>query len=106
MKWKKNMHRTIRAITCNEHYTGVFWNSLRLATQCSARTFINLITNLQHRQVGLLLPVAGLLGVEKRSSSVESPNKSELGLALTGAAGNLIFLGFEENSSSSSSSFS
>ena len=54
----------------------------------------------------LLLPVGGLLGVEKRSSSVESPNKSELGLALTGAAKIFFPLGLEENSSSSSSSFS
>jgi len=56
--------------------------------------------------VALLLPVGGLLGAEKRSSSVESLNKSELGLALAGAAKTLFPLGFEENSSSSSSSFS
>jgi len=54
--------------------------------------------------VGLLLPGGGLLGVEKRSSSVESLNKSELGLALAGAAKTLFLLGFEVNSSSSSSS--
>lgn len=49
----------------------------------------------------------GFAGAEKRSSSVESPNKSELGLAL--AAGAIGFgaigfavLGFEENNSSSS----
>ena len=47
--------------------------------------------------------MGGLLGAEKRSSSVESPNKSELGLAFTGAEICLILLGFEENSSSSSS---
>ena len=56
--------------------------------------------------MGLLLPVGGLLGVEKRSSSVESPNKSELGLALTAAAKIFFPLGLEENSSSSSSFFS
>ena len=56
--------------------------------------------------MGLLLPVGGLLGVENRSSSVESPNKSELGLALTGAAKTFFLWGLEENSSSSSSSFS
>ena len=56
--------------------------------------------------MGLLLPGGGLLGVEKRSSSVESLNKSELGLALAGAAKTLFLLGFEVNNSSSSSSFS
>ena len=54
-------------------------------------------------RVCLLLPGGGWLGAEKRSSSVESPNKFELGLALTGAANCLIPLGLEENSSSSSS---
>ena len=49
----------------------------------------------------------GFAGAEKRSSSVESPNKSELGLALAagtigfGAIG-FVVLGFEENNSSSS----
>ena len=53
--------------------------------------------------MGFLLPVGGLLGVEKRSSSVESPNKSELGLALAGAATIFVLLGFDEKSSSASS---
>lgn len=49
----------------------------------------------------------GFAGAEKRSSSVESPNKSELGLALAaGAIGfgaiGFVVLGFEENNSSSS----
>lgn len=51
----------------------------------------------------------GFAGTEKRSSSVESPNKSELGLALAaGAIGfgaiGFVVLGFEENNSSSSRS--
>lgn len=49
----------------------------------------------------------GFAGAEKRSSSVESPNKWELGLALAaGAIGfgaiGFVVLGFEENNSSSS----
>lgn len=49
----------------------------------------------------------GFAGAEKRSSSVESRNKSELGLALAaGAIGfgaiGFVVLGFEENNSSSS----
>lgn len=49
----------------------------------------------------------GFAGAEKRSSSVESPNKSELRLALAaGAIGfgaiGFVVLGFEENNSSSS----
>ena len=44
--------------------------------------------------------------MEKRSSSVESPNKSELGLALAGGATGFVVLGLEENNSSSSFSFS
>lgn len=49
----------------------------------------------------------GFAGAEKRSSSVESPNKSELGLTLAaGAIGfgaiGFVVLGFEENNSSSS----
>ena len=49
----------------------------------------------------------GFAGAEKRSSSVESTNKSELGLALAaGAIGfgaiGFVVLGFEENNSSSS----
>ena len=44
----------------------------------------------------------GFAGVEKRSSSVESPNKSELGLALAAGATGFVVLGFEENNSSSS----
>ena len=49
----------------------------------------------------------GFAGAEKRSSSGESPNKPELGLALAagaigfGATG-FVVLGFEENNSSSS----
>ena len=43
-----------------------------------------------------------MAGVEKRSSSVESPNKSELGLDLAGATEGFVVLGFEENNSSSS----
>ena len=50
--------------------------------------------------------MGGLDGAEKRSSSVESPNKSELGLALTGATAGFVVLGFEENNSSSSLSLS
>ena len=50
--------------------------------------------------------MGGLDGAEKRSSSVESPNKSELGLALTGGTEGLVVLGFEENNSSSSLSLS
>ena len=58
-------------------------------------------------QTWFYLPTGSLLGVENRSSSVESPNKSELGLALVGgAATGFAVLGLEENSSSSSSSFS
>lgn len=49
-----------------------------------------------------LLPTAGLLGAEKRSSSVELLNKSELGLALGGGAAGFVILGLEENNSSSS----
>lgn len=44
----------------------------------------------------------GFAGVEKRSSSVESRNKSELGLALAAGATGFVVLGFEENNSSSS----
>lgn len=44
----------------------------------------------------------GFAGAEKRSSSVESPNKSELGLALAAGAIGFAVLGFEENNSSSS----
>ena len=44
----------------------------------------------------------GFAGVEKRSSSVESRNKSELGLALAAGATSFVVLGFEENNSSSS----
>jgi len=44
----------------------------------------------------------GFAGVEKRSSSVESPNKSELGLALVAGATGFVVFGFEGNSSSSS----
>lgn len=51
----------------------------------------------------LFLPTGGLLGVENRSSSVESANKSELGLALAGGATGFVILGLEENNSSSSS---
>ena len=50
--------------------------------------------------------MVGFVGIEKRSSSVESPNKSEVGLALEGGAKDFILLGFEENNSSSSFSFS
>ena len=44
----------------------------------------------------------GFAGAEKRSSSVESRNKSELGLALAAGAIGFVVLGFEENNSSSS----
>ena len=44
----------------------------------------------------------GFAGAEKRSSSVESPNKCELGLALAAGAIGFVVLGFEENNSSSS----
>ena len=37
---------------------------------------------------------------------MESPNKSELGLALTGGTEGFVVLGFEENNSSSSLSLS
>lgn len=50
--------------------------------------------------------MGGLLGVEKRSSSVESPNKTELGLAFAGWAKCFVLLGLEENNSSSSFSLS
>ena len=48
-----------------------------------------------------ILPIAGFVGVENRSSSVELPNKSELGLALAGGTKGFVVLGFEENNSSS-----
>lgn len=46
-------------------------------------------------------PVDGFAGVENRSSSVESPNKTELGLDLAGGAKLFVVFGFEENNSSS-----
>ena len=52
------------------------------------------------------LPVGGLLGAAKRSSSVESPNKAELGLALEGGTPGFVVFGLEENNSSSSCSLS
>ena len=54
----------------------------------------------------VFLPTGGSDGLEKRSSSVESPNKAELGLALTGGTEGFVVLGFEENNSSSSFSLS
>ena len=43
----------------------------------------------------------GFAGVENSSSSIESSNKPELGLALGGGAAGFVVFGFEENNSSS-----
>lgn len=45
-----------------------------------------------------------MLGAENRSSSGDTPNKSELGLALEGGAIGFVVFGLEENSSSSACS--
>lgn len=46
-------------------------------------------------------PIGGFAGVENRSSSVELPNKAELGLELAVGAALFVVFGFEENNSSS-----